>query len=114
MEGPHCIGVDGARGIGLGGYRQGSAQVIDHGWLDLFHHIQDMVKVSQVSSYQFNLVEYIAQSLRVRADMEDNWSLFSSIEQQTYYLSADKTCAARDQYRHGNLLNFLLKFVLTL
>src|SRR5712692_2210993 len=101
MEGSHCIGVDGARGVGLGGNRQGSTQVIDGRRFDFLHHVQYMVEVPQVSSHQFNLVEHVAQPLGIRADMENDRSLLSSFEQQTHHFCAYKTCAAGNQYCHA-------------
>ena len=45
----------------------------------------------------------VAQEMGV-ADMENDRSLLSSFEQQTHYLSTDKTGSAGNQYCHGNLI----------
>src|SRR5579859_4182731 len=104
VESSHGVRINRARGIGLRGNRKHRAQVIDYRWSELLHHIQDMVEVPQVSPHQFHPVEYIAQPLRISADMENNRSLLAPIEQKTRDLSADKAGSAGNQYCHGDLL----------
>src|SRR5579863_4702727 len=94
VERSHCVGVDRARRVGFGGNGEHRAQVIDYRRPDLFHHVQDMAEVPQVSPHQLNLVEYIAQPLCISADMENNRSLFASCKQKTRNLSADKASSA--------------------